>query len=286
MFFFRPIKVYALVGASGTGKSFQAKFLAQKYHIDFIIDDGLLIYNNRIVAGHSAKTEKTFLAAVKVALFDEKSQRDEIARNLQGKKSKRILILGTSEKMVNKIAVRLQLPQPGKIIKIEDISTQTDIEKAIRMRRIEGKHVIPVPSAEIKKSYPQIFYDAVRIFKWKKVPVNLAPTMYEKSLVRPVYSQRSTITISEEALSLMVFQCVDDYNQSITSKKIIIKEGTLGYRIVITVDIPFGTQLDESVQKLQQYIIDHIEHYTSIPIEEVNLIIDKLIPSASITLDA
>ncbi|MDR1586615.1 MAG: ATP-binding protein, partial [Treponema sp.] len=103
----KRIKVFALVGESGTGKSFRAKLVAQKYNIDFIIDDGLLIRDNRILAGHSAKKEKTFLAAVKVALFDEKSHRDEVARRLQSEKIKRILVLGTSEKMVNKIAARL-----------------------------------------------------------------------------------------------------------------------------------------------------------------------------------
>ncbi|GHV81596.1 hypothetical protein AGMMS49991_01540 [Spirochaetia bacterium] len=108
----RRIKVYALTGESGTGKSFRAKLVAQKYGIDFIIDDGLLIRDNRILAGHSAKKEKTFLAAVKVALFDHKAHRDEVARKLQSEKFKKILLLGTSEKMVNKIASRLQL-QPG-----------------------------------------------------------------------------------------------------------------------------------------------------------------------------
>ena len=40
--------VYALVGPSGTGKSFRAKLLAQKYGIEVIIDDGLLIQQDKI----------------------------------------------------------------------------------------------------------------------------------------------------------------------------------------------------------------------------------------------
>ena len=167
-FTLKKIKVFALVGRSGTGKSFRAKLVAQKYEIDYIIDDGLLIKDDRILAGHSAKKEKTFMAAVKVALFDEKAHRDEVARKLQGEKTKKILILGTSEKMVHKIASRLQLPLPIKMIMIEDISSQEEIDKAIRTRRIEGKHVIPVPSIEVKRSYPNIFYNAIRIFRKKK----------------------------------------------------------------------------------------------------------------------
>jgi adenylate kinase family enzyme len=278
-FTLRRIKTYALVGESGTGKSFRAKLVAQKYGIDFIIDDGLLIRDNRILAGHSAKKEKTFLAAVKVALFDEKAHRDEIARKLQGEKFKKILILGTSEKMVNKIAARLQLPSPSKLIKIEDIASQDDIEKAIRTRRIEGKHVIPVPSIEVKRTYPNIFYDAVRIFKRKKGPAGIGPTpkVHEKSVVRPEYSKRGKVIISEAALSQMVIHCVDEYNQDIRIKKMVVRDNDMGYRLVITIDVPYGTQLGGNIHELQQYIIDNIERYTGILIEEVNIIIDKII---------
>jgi adenylate kinase family enzyme len=278
----RRIKIYALIGESGTGKSFRAKLIAQKYGIDYIIDDGLLIRDNRILAGHSAKKEKTFLAAVKVALFDEKSRRDEVARKLQVEKSKKILVLGTSEKMVNKIAVRLQLPPPSKIIKIEDIASQEEIERAIRTRKIEGKHVIPVPSIEVKRNYPNIFHEAIRIFKRRTVPVSLGKTsaVHEKSVVRPEYSKRGKVIISEAALSQMVIHCVDEYNQNIRIKKITVKASDQGYRLVITIDVPYGTQLGGNIHELQRYIIDNIERYTGILIEEINIIIDKFIQNS------
>jgi adenylate kinase family enzyme len=275
----RRIKTYALIGESGTGKSFRAVLVAQKYAIDFIIDDGLLIRSNRIVAGHSAKKEKTFLAAVKVALFDEKARRDEVARRLQNEKFKKVLILGTSEKMVVKIAARLQLPPPSKIIKIEDIASQEEIERAIRTRKVEGKHVIPVPSIEIKRNYPNIFYDAIKIFKRKSGPAGIGPTpkVHEKSVVRPEYSKRGKVIISEAALSQMVIHCVDEYNQNIRIKKISVKDDEAGYRLVITIDVPYGTQLGGNIHELRQYIIENIERYTGILIEEVNIIIDKII---------
>jgi adenylate kinase family enzyme/uncharacterized alkaline shock family protein YloU len=279
LFTLKRIKVFALVGESGTGKSFRAKLVAQKYGIEYIIDDGLLIRDNRILAGHSAKKEKTFMAAVKAALFDGKAQRDEVARKLQGEKTKKILVLGTSEKMVNKIAARLQLPPPSKIINIEDIASQEEIERAIRTRRIEGKHVIPVPSIEIRRSYPQIFYNAIRIFKRKPVPVPIGPTpkVHEKSVVRPEYSKRGKVIISEAALSQMVIHCVMEKNSEIRIKKILVKDDEMGYRLVITIDVPYGTQLGGNIHELQQYIIENIEQYTGILIEEVNIIIDKII---------
>ena len=57
---FNHITVYALVGESGTGKSFRSRLLAEKYGINAIIDDGLLIQDEKIIAGHSAKREKTY----------------------------------------------------------------------------------------------------------------------------------------------------------------------------------------------------------------------------------
>jgi ABC-type dipeptide/oligopeptide/nickel transport system ATPase component len=51
LFALKRIKVYALIGESGTGKSFRAKLVAQKYGIEHIIDDGLLIKENKILAG-------------------------------------------------------------------------------------------------------------------------------------------------------------------------------------------------------------------------------------------
>ncbi|MEW5817962.1 MAG: hypothetical protein AB1798_21535, partial [Spirochaetota bacterium] len=96
----KGVQVFALVGKSGSGKSFRAKLVAQKYGIEMIIDDGLLIYKDKILAGKSAKKEKAFLAAIKIALFDDAEHRYEVRKSLEKAKFKRILILGTSDRMV------------------------------------------------------------------------------------------------------------------------------------------------------------------------------------------
>ena len=44
------IKVYALIGKSGTGKSFRSKMVAEEYNIDLLIDDGLLIKGNKTIS--------------------------------------------------------------------------------------------------------------------------------------------------------------------------------------------------------------------------------------------
>ena len=276
----KPCTVYALVGESGTGKSFRSKLLAEKYGIDSIIDDGLLIQNDKILAGHSAKREKTYMGAVRVALFDDKEHRDEIARALKKAHIKKILILGTSEKMVLKIAMRLQLPQPQKIIRIEDIATREEIEKEIKSRQVEGKHVILVPSIEIKRNYPQIFSNSIKVFFRKNKLFTKKDQndgkLFEKSIVQPEFSKKGRIEISEAALTQMVMHCVSECDEAVRVKKMTIKTDSRGYRIIILIDVPFGTQLTGKIHKMQQYIIDKIESYTGILIEEVSIVIDKI----------
>ena len=273
----RGVRVFALVGESGTGKSFRAKLVAQKYGIDLIIDDGLLIKGDAIIAGKSAKREQLYMTAVKTALFHDKAHRDEVARALAKNRFKKILVIGTSEKMTQKIAERLQLPHPSKIIKIEDIATQEEIEKAIRTRKVEGKHVIPVPAIEIKRNYPRIFYDSVRVFLQKNLGNQgiSAPKVYEKSVVRPEFSKRGRVAISEAALSQMVIHCVSEFNTEVRIKKITVKSDSQGYRLTLAIEVPFGTQLSGNIHSLQQYVIDNIERFTGILIEEVNIVVDR-----------
>ena len=59
------MRIYALIGSSGTGKSYRTLELAYDKDIDYIIDDGLLIHKNKILAGVSAKQAKTTMEAVK-----------------------------------------------------------------------------------------------------------------------------------------------------------------------------------------------------------------------------
>ncbi len=290
----KGIRVYAFYGPSGTGKSFRAKLVAQKYGIKAIIDDGLLIDGEKILAGHSAKLEDNYMGAVRVALFDAKDHRDDIARAIAKNKIKKILILGTSEKMVNKIAMRLQLPIPEKYIKIEDIATKEQIEEARRSRQIEGKHVIPVRAYEVKENknnYKKIFVDSIRVAlaKRKLLPFGASSTekkeepsandkLFEKSVVRPSFSVSDRKKISQAALARMTGHYVKQYDERIRVKGLSIILIPTGYKLVLTVDLPFGSNLTEETQKLKAFIIDMIEKVSQILIEDISIIIDRIIP--------
>ena len=267
---FKGITTYALVGPSGTGKSFRARLVADKYKIEAIIDDGLLIKDERILAGRTAKREKNYMGAVRVALFDDKSHRDEVHKAFKEANIKSVLIIGTSDKMIRMIAERVQLPIPNesKMFRIEDFQTEVEIEDARSSRKV-GKHVIPVPAIEIKRKYPNIFY---KPFLTK----NSSNDSVEKSLVRPEFSKAGKVTMSEAALCQMVMHCVLEFDNNIRVKKITIKSNKNGFVLRILIDVPFGTQLSGQIHKLQEYITDKTEKFTGNLID-VNIVIDKII---------
>ena len=272
----RGKRVFALVGKSGSGKSFRAHLLMEKYNIEILIDDGLLIRDQRIIAGRSAKKEHAYLAAVKTALFADKEHRKNVREALEDERYKRVLILGTSERMVKRIAENLKLPTPRRVVNIEEIATTEEIDTAIQYRKSHGSHIIPVPTIEVKRTYPRIVSDSIRIMFRRSVGLFRHHRVYEKTVVRPAFSRRGSIAISEAALGQMILHCVDEYSPGIGIQKVTMKNDKGAYKIRVRLDVPYGIQLAGTLHGLQSYIVDHIERYTGIVIEELNLAIDTV----------
>ncbi len=87
------IQVYAFVGPSGTGKSYRAQMVASEHNIRYIIDDGLLIKDNEVVAGESAKKAPTKIETVKEALFLKPEKAEKIKKAFKKHRPESILIL-------------------------------------------------------------------------------------------------------------------------------------------------------------------------------------------------
>ncbi|MBQ5365793.1 MAG: hypothetical protein IIU49_06975 [Spirochaetales bacterium] len=267
------VKVYALVGRSGTGKSFRAQLVADKYHIPLIVDDGLLIKNDRIVAGKSAKQESNFLTAVKRALFQDPDHYKEVMNALQTERFHKILIIGTSDKMAAKIARRLNLPDSSQIIHIEDIATKDEIDTAMRIRYSEGKHVIPVSPLQITRSYPSIVYDSIKVGLQKRLaflPFIKKVQTVEKTLVCPEFSKQEETAISEAAITQMVAHCLTEYEETMKVSKVSFTYGAEGYDLDIIIRTPQAIS-GLMVAELEEYIADSLEKYGGILIHKVKL---------------
>ena len=271
---FEETKTFGFVGKSGTGKSHRAKMVAEKYYIDLIIDDGLLIKGDKILAGKSAKQEETSLGAVRTAIFDTAVHRTDVINAIQKENYPRILILGTSVKMIEKIAKRLHLPPPCKYIHIEDIAKTEEISIAQKVRYEEGKHIIPVPAIEITRRYPSIAYSSSKTASVSRNENN--PKTYEKTVVTPVFSKNRANKLSDEEFKQIVEDCVGLYDANIKVTAFHIEKHGENYTVDISVKLPENEDIiiDEK-QEIRHIVVDSLERYANIRVEKVNVILIK-----------
>ena len=104
----------------------------------------------------------------------------------------------------------LYLHRPGKIINIEDISTEKEIAKSRQHRERQGSHVVPVPSLELKQSFPDLVTESLNVFIKRGFGLFRRNAMYQKSLVRPAYNKQGSVLISDKALREIAEHCIHD----------------------------------------------------------------------------
>lgn len=270
------MRIFALVGASGTGKSYQAISLAQREKIECIIDDGLLIANHKILAGTSAKKERTKIASVKHAIFFYEDYAEEMRKSIIKVNPSSILILGTSEKMVTQIAERLNLPHIEKIFRIEEIATEDEIKRALFNRNHYGKHVIPVPTFELKQDFSGYFLRSLKIFK-RKASTGEITQEDENSIIRPTYSYLGEFTISDNVISQIIeFELNKlDFIDKILSIRIDKLKNGLGAEI--SLNIKYGVDLNKAGETIKSSAAFPVANSTSINVEYINVYIKGII---------
>ena len=252
----KKIKVYAFVGPSGTGKSYRAQMVASEKNINFIIDDGLLIKDNEVIAGESAKKAPTKIETVKHALFYKDEEKEEIIKALE------------------KIAANLGLPEISEITYISDVATQEEMETARRIRVTEGKHVIPVPTFEIKKDFSGYLLDPLQIFKTKGK--GQQPYISEKSIIRPTFSYMGNFTISDT-----VFRQILEYLASKTPgiykiQKIRVDNFGEGAKLYMEVTVVYGFNLIDGIKQFKIKAKKEIEKLTAMNVEEFEVVVKNV----------
>jgi ABC-type dipeptide/oligopeptide/nickel transport system ATPase component len=272
------MEVYALVGPSGTGKSHQAMSLAYEHDIDTVIDDGLLIQGGQKIAGSSAKGEATALKAVKRAIFVDEAHAAEVKKGIAAIQPPKILILGTSEKMVNRIAAALALPAISHYYYIEDIATQREIATALSLRKNYGMHVIPVPMVEVKDDLPGYLINPLRYFLSKKP--GQKQKLGEKTIVQPKFSAVGKLIITNHALaqlSQFIAARVPGVAQ-IQRTQVDIRSGNARINIeMVGVLIP---QLAQAPQNIQALLQEQISLLSGINVEQVNVLVRSVVSKA------
>lgn len=263
------MRVYAFVGPSGTGKSYRAQMVANENNISYIIDDGLLINENNVVAGKSAKKAPTRIETVKKAIFIDEKERNEMREALRKYKPEAILILGTSDDMVEKIAANLDIPRPERTIYINQVATETEMETAKRIRTTQGKHVIPVPTFEIKRDFSGYILDPLQIFKFKGR--GNEPYIAEKSIIRPTFSYLGNFTISDN-----VFRQIAEYVAKKTEgihriSRTRVESTVGGTNIYMEVYVVYGYNIVNVLREFKTKTKKEIERLTTMNVQEVSI---------------
>ena len=273
------MQVYAFVGKTGTGKSYNAQSVARKNDIKYIIDDAILIKDTKVIAGKSAKTEANKIASVKAAIFLDETRREEMNKVIKLEKPDKILVLGTSDEMVEKIASNLSLGSIYKTIYIEDVASQEDIEKANYSRNHEGKHVVPVPTLEIKKQFSGYFMDSLRNFGFfgKNGKEHEPGEDIEKTIIRPTYSYLGKYTISDRAINSIIAYVISRVEGVSRVLYVSTEEYSTGMKLDIDIEIYYGTNIPSLSSKLKNVAIYALDNSTGINLYGININVKSIV---------
>ena len=271
--------VIALVGPSGTGKSHRALWVAQKNGADAIIDDGILIKDGKVIGGTSAKKEKNRIMAVRRAIFVLPGHASDVLRAIAESQPRRILILGTSENMVQKIAKALKIGSVSKIIRIEDIASKKDMELAQYHRLRRGEHIIPVPTIELKPHFSGYLIDPIKsLFKTSS---SKRRRLGERSIVRPVFSYYGKLVIDDSVIKSIVHIVAEKleevYRVGTTHVKHLVNgDDDLGIMVTIEVVFSYGHAIAETMAALRKDLQVEIERMTGMVVHEIDILVKSL----------
>ena len=267
------MEVVGLIGNSGTGKSHRSLTLAKEMDIDAIIDDGLLISGNRILAGRSAKAEASRMAAVRRAIFQDESHAEEMRTALAQHKPKRLLILGTSEGMLQLIRETLLLPDFKQLVRIEDLASPEEMEMAMNLRADQGTHVIPVARSEVRRLIPVVLVDAFDILM-RNSRIDSSKSN-EHTIVKPHFSGGSDgLVLDLNMIKPLIDQAVKDSGSMYKLNSAQLKSGS-----IIQLDISSsGSGLDmRMLAMLQQRVGFRVSSATGSHVQQIDLRIDELL---------
>ncbi len=266
------MQTIGFVGPSGTGKSYRSLYVAKQNKIHYIIDDGLLINSKRILAGSSAKREKTKVASIRRALFTDAKHASEVKAAIAKYAPDKILILGTSERMIKRIAEALDLPPVSQMIRIEEIATPEEMEYAQKIRKEQGKHVIPVPTFEVKKDFSGYFIDTLKIIlNYGKGQQDAFHT--EKTVVRPTYSYLGEYHISNHVITALAKTETLRIPHVVNYLKTSVYSHPAGVSLTVEITADLKQNLELTGKEVQKAVKDSIEYYTSINVLRIDVIV-------------
>lgn len=274
------MEVLALIGPSGTGKSHRALSLAHEFAADVIIDDGLIIHSGAVIAGKSAKQQPTRLAAIRAAIFTDPVVARQGREKIAATQPERVLVLGTSAKMVERITRQLDLPLPARTITIDQVAPAHSIALARRTRQKQGKHVVPAPTVELKPKFSGTLIEPLTtIIRRKGQPHDGggSHTLWlEQSVIRPTFSFLGRFYIANQALVDIIRCSTRDVAGLENLHHVQIENLDGGVTISLEISAVYGFSLPQVAMQVQRQVRDAVEEMTALNVLLVDVTVKKL----------
>ena len=180
--------------------------------------------------------------------------------------------------MVEKIAKNLGLSKVQETVYINEVATEEEMETARRIRVTQGKHVIPVPTFEIKKDFSGYILDPLQIFK--STGKGNEPYIAEKSLIRPAFSYMGKFTISDTVFKQIIDLVLQKIDGVYKLNRVIIQkeEGGLddGIFIYMEITIEYGYNIKDLSDIVRNKIKKEIEHLTAMNVLRMEIYIKNI----------
>lgn len=268
------VEVIGLYGPSGTGKSYHAAAWVRQLAPALLIDDGLLIEDGLPLAGYSAKFEPTRMGAIKRAIFFDEAHAAQVRAALAAASAPRVVVLGTSRRMIERICARLELPDPRSWHAVTDLRANAEIDRAL-MRRREGLHAIPISSAKLDRSS---FSAGMRSLL--KRLASFAPTDETQrenlTIVHPSFA-RGAVFVHERAVADSLRQFVLSARGPFRVGKIRF-DGHSSMRVVVSLHAEWIDHLHERAERLREDMAGHVRETLGFPYASLSVRIVSLNP--------
>ena len=153
---------------------------------------------------------------------------------------------------------------------ITDVATEEEIEEARRTRRVEGKHVIPVPTFEIKKDFSGYILDPLQIFKSKGK--NNKPYIAEKSIIRPTFSYLGNYTISDTVFKQIIEYLSEKAEFIYKVSRTRIETTDEGLSVYMEVIVNYGYDIVKGLTDFKKKTKREIENLTAMNVDSIEII--------------
>ena len=150
-----------------------------------------------------------------------------------------------------------------------EVATEEEMENARRIRVTEGKHVIPVPTFEIKKDFSGYLLDPLQIFK--STGKGKTPYIAEKSIIRPTFSYMGNFTISDNVFKQIIENLANREPSIYKVVRTRVDKGELGTEIYMEVIVNYGKKIVDILHDFQVRSKKEIERLTAMNVAKIDV---------------